>query len=125
MVGKSYSGSNQSFGGPVSSPPTPLIKTAESEQAAVGFTLTRLAIHQEPGFLRDLVIEPHRRGIGFVGVPIHSAAACAFRLPIDLFDQRAAYSFASCPFGSKQVLQVADRLDRDRRAMKEEVRQAK
>src|ERR1700733_8236235 len=58
-------------------------------------------------------------------VPIHPAAPRTGRLSINLFDERPPHASSSGSFHCEQVLQIADRSQRNSAAMKQEMREAK
>src|SRR5579871_4272808 len=82
------------------------------------------AIDQEAGFLGDLVIEMHRRFVALVGLPIDPRSAGLLGAVIDRLDQRAGDALFAGFLGGIEVLHVAERLDGDRAAVKQEMGQA-
>src|ERR1700730_17882617 len=60
-----------------------------------------------------------------MSVPIHPAATCIGCPSINLFDECAAHASSSGSFNREQVLQIADRPQRDGAAMKQEMRETK
>src|SRR5438309_1496171 len=84
----------------------------------------QLAIDDESGMLRHLIVKLHRGEVGLVGLPVHarrSGKPCAF---IDAMDQRSAHALTAGGFGGEQILQIADGLDSRGAAVKQVVCQA-
>src|SRR5262245_36260035 len=82
-----------------------------------------LAIDNKALMLGELVVERARGGVGLMRLPIDARRAQEFGLLIDALDQRASDALATRGFRREQILQIAQRLDQCRAAVKQVMRQ--
>ena len=75
-----------------------------SEVCGAGGSFEHFAVDHETGFLGNLVVELHGRGVGLVGVPVDAARSGQRRAAIDFLDERAAKFTGS--YSSKNLAQV-------------------
>ena len=99
--------------------PTPRLEPGAHQQLS-----EVLAIDDEARVDGQVVVELAGRGIGMVGVPVHSLGTVRCGVPVQFFDQRASHATAARGFGGEQVLQVAGGADQDGVAVIEVMRQS-
>src|SRR5260221_3728620 len=85
----------------------------------IGVPLYLLAVDDESRALRDLVVEPHRRRVRLVRLPVDARRTGLARLRVDRLDQRAPDTLAARRLAGEEILQIAGRSDHRRAAMKD------
>ncbi|CAM2138133.1 hypothetical protein PT2222_100135 [Paraburkholderia tropica] len=68
-----------------------------------------LAIHDEAGLHRDVVVKAHGGVIRLVRMPVDARRVRGLRMRVHRFDQRASYALAAHVRRREQILQIADR----------------
>lgn len=85
----------------------------------------RQAINQKPGSLGELVIQLHRRMIGFVRLPIQTGSARDCGLITHRFNQCATHTVSARRLHREQILQITTGIYQGGAAVKKIVGQSK
>src|ERR1700733_1977521 len=83
-----------------------------------------LAVDDEAGSLRDLVVERLRGLVGFVRLPVDARRSGLARAPIEIGDEGSANSLSTRRRVTEEIQQIADGRDRCCRAMEKIMRQS-